>query len=384
MLLRRIPSLLLLGVLALLQGTAVRTTSAGAQQTFRASYAVGWNLVGGPEGAQFAGAQGALLTLSDGQPGYTAVEADVGIEAGRGYWAYFLSDTVVSVTAGVSTGPLTIPAAEGGWLLIGNPTSQPQRLSGADVAYQYDPAGGYSPLVLLPPGRGALIHASAGSTITLAPAPDLILAGAVPVPAVAAGMSLAPTTNAGSIDEGSIQVLMRGFGQSRQGGPITVAALLRNQGTPVDLVPVSITVYDAAGSVIAAGDTSLHYLNAGETTGLAHRLTPRAAGVPTRVDVQAGAGRAAGTPPPGTLTFSQETLVASRGGQEATAILSNSYTNDLSDVHVNAIVYDAAGSIIGGGATIKRLVPAGGSAGVAVAMDVSGSAARVAFYAQLP
>jgi hypothetical protein len=375
----RIAFLFLLGLLALAVGSPEREARADAQETFRASYAAGWNLVGGPAGAQFDGALGALLTLNDGQQGYTALESDAGVEAGRGYWAYFPSDTIVPIAAAGNADLPAVPVAAAGWLLVGNPTAQPLRLTGAEVAYQYDPAAGYSPLNLLLPGRGALVYSAAGGAITFAPAPARIISGAGPAPAVSSGAGLAPVASAASIS-----VMSSGFGQSRQGGPITVAALVRNQGTAVDLVPISITVYDAAGGVIAAGDTTLHYLSAGETSGLAHRLTPKGAGAPARAEVIAGMGRAAGMPPPGALTFAQQALVPGHAGSQATAVISSSYTTDLTDIHVSAIVYDAAGAIVGGGATIKRLVPAGGSTGVALAADVSGPAARVEFYAQLP
>jgi hypothetical protein len=49
------------------------------------------------------------------------------------------------------------------------------------------------------------------------------------------------------------------------------------------------------------------------------------------------------------------------------------YISDLKEVDVNAICYDANGTIVGGGMDFLALLPGGGSAGVSVHVIVSGT-----------
>jgi hypothetical protein len=159
---------------------------------------------------------------------------------------------------------------------------------------------------------------------------------------------------------------------------------MRNDGPPADLVPIGITVYDANGVVIAAADFTTHFIDSGETTGVAHRLTVRGTGAAAQVQLQIGAGHPAGDPLPGMFSFGAADVVSGRTGPNASSILTSSFANDLSEVRVDAVVDDASGAIIGGGEQIKRVVPAGGSIGVLVPLDLSGMPATIELYAHLP
>lgn len=382
-------ALLLVLVMFLAGGRRPAPIPALAQSSVTVVYQAGWNLVGMPAGTQLSDVQGDLLALSPDEGDYVPVSVDA-LESGQGYWAYFPQATRVSLPT-VAPGPISADAPAGTWILVGNPSSQPVRLSGASQAYQYDPASGYAPVTLLPPGRGAMVTSQTGGAISMAPAVNAIVAvapPAPPAPAVSfAGTGSSPQLSPGppaSETNGAVTVIAQGFGQSRAGAPIAVAVLLRNDGAPVDSTPLSMTVFDAGGSVIAAGDTTLHYLGAGQTTGFVHRLRPSGTSVAARVTVEAGSGKAAGQAPTGSLSFSDTALSMRHSSLQASALLTSSFASDLSDVHINALLYDASGTLAGGGETIKRLVPADGSVGVVLSVEASGTPARVEFYAQLP
>jgi hypothetical protein len=219
-------------------------------------------------------------------------------------------------------------------------------------------------------------HARAGSAGTATPVPNTIFPVAAPTPADATPVAAVPSAG--------VHILDYGFGQSKAGAPVTVAARLRNDGPPADLVPVSVTVFDANGTVIGAADFTTHFIDAGETSGVAHRLTVHGTGAAAQVQLQVGSGHPAGDPLPGALSFGDIALVSGRTGLDASSVLTSSYANDLSEVRVDAIADDATGAIIGGGEEIKRVVPAGGSVGVLVPLDVSGTPAAIELYAHLP
>jgi hypothetical protein len=365
---------------------------ARAQEPVTVSYDAGWNLVGVTDGTPLPGVQGGLFELASDGSGYVAAEN--GPVSSRGYWAYFAVPAQI-VLSPADDGSVTIDAAPAIWTLVGNPGERPVRLSGLSTAYGYDPVAGYSAVSVLAPGRGALVLPDAGGAITFTPAVDRITlvapAGTPPTPttnqlSTGGPAEVQPTSETGAVAavSGAVLVIQAGFGQPRPGAPIAVAVLVQNTGAPTDGVPLAITAYDANGAVVAAGDTTLRYLGSGETTGFVRRLTAASGSTAARVSAIAGAGKPAGVPPTGALGFSDLALAAAHSGWEATAVLSSSFANDLSSVHVSAIAYDSSGAIDGGGETTKRLVPAGGSVGVVVSLDSSGTPASVQFYAQLP
>lgn len=379
-------------ILLVLIGSAAplaRPSGIRAQAPVQVLYHAGWNLVAGPSGTRLSGVDGDLLTLAAGGATYESIPASTPLTGGAGYWAYFAADTQVPV-------PVTPAQAQnlsltaGSWTIAGNSSSQPVRLSGADEALGFDPTQGYTSLTVLSAGRAALVYSASGGTLVLAPLPDTILSLPSADPTAAAVTSALPASAAlpaaqpASGSPAGVEVLATGFGQAKPGGPVTVAALVRNDGPAVDTTPVTITVYDAGGTVIAARDSTLHYLASGETTGFVQRLTAQGSGAAAAAQIEAGNGRPASDPLPGELSFSQMSLMTNRTGIEASAVLTSTYASDLSTVRVDAIAYDGHGTIIGGGEALQRLVPAGDSIGVLIALDVSAPPARVDLYANLP
>lgn len=362
---------------------AFAPSSVRAQDGGTVTYPAGWNLVAGPSGTDFSATSGSLYTLQPGDSGYESIDASEDLQDGYGYWAYFASGATVDL-AESTTDSYEVEAPAGSWLMVGNPGATAARVAGADSVYLYDPASGFALSSTLPPGRGALVYSAGGGVISVAPASAANTIRSVSSPSLP---SAAPSS-ATSLAQASspVQVLASGFGQSKPGGPVGIGVLLRNSGsTDQDATPLSLTVYDAHGGVIAAGDTTVHLIQPGETTGFVHRLSVTGSGaVAARVDVQAGEGRELGNPPAGSLSFGQQSVTTGRSSLEASATLTSSYETDLEGVHINVLVYDASGAIIGGGATTKRLVAAGATEGVVVPVEVSGTPARVEFYAQLP
>ena len=363
---------------------ALAPSPARAQEDQTITYPAGWNLVAGPSGTDFSAASGSLYTLQPGDSDYESIDVSEDPQTGYGYWAYFTSGATVDL-AESTTDSYEVEALAESWLMAGNPGATAARVTGADAVYLYDPASGFTLSSTLPPGRGALVYSAGGGVITVTPASaaNTIRSASSPLLAAAAPT---PGATATALGPAPVQVVASGFGQSKPGGPVGVAVLLRNTGsTAQDATPLSLTVYDAHGSVIAAGDTTVHLIQPGETTGFVHRLSVTGSGaVAARVDVQAGQGRAAGNPPPGSLSFGQQSLVPGRSSLDASATLTSSYATDLVSVHIDVLVYDAGGGIIGGGAITKRLVAAGATEGIVVPVQASGTPARLEFYAQLP
>jgi len=155
-----------------LTGPAAGTTPAAGTAT--ATYAPGWNIVGGPAGTTFAQALNPLYTFpanNPSAPNYQTVPNTQTLTPGQGYWAYFNSTTTVNLS-GTATllFSISIPAAQ--YIQIANPTTTNVTVSGADIVYAYDPtvaASGqpYTAITTLKPGQGAWAYSNAGGTLTL-------------------------------------------------------------------------------------------------------------------------------------------------------------------------------------------------------------------------
>ena len=156
------------------------------------TFQAGWNLVSGPAGTVLTGAAGPVSTFQPGgtsntvcpittamtasslytfQPGDTSYEVcpvTTPLRANIGYWAFF--PTVTTVTLPDVTTP---PAASVGgtltssFFMIGNPSDATMTISGATVAFTYNPANGqYVQSTTLAPGQGAWVQSRRAVTLT--------------------------------------------------------------------------------------------------------------------------------------------------------------------------------------------------------------------------
>jgi len=153
-----------------LTGPAASQPGGGGAATSSATYSPGWNLAGGPAGTLFSQAAGVLYTFPAGASAYTQVPNTQPAQAGVGYWAFFNSQTTVTLS-GNTTLPFTVTAPAGQYIMIANPSATSTvTVSGADVVYTYDPtnaASPYSAVSTLQPGQGAWVYSAAGGTITM-------------------------------------------------------------------------------------------------------------------------------------------------------------------------------------------------------------------------
>jgi hypothetical protein len=156
-----------------IQGSAVQLNltgpaSGGGTTTGTATYAPGWNLVGGPSGTVFSSASNPMYTFQAGATSYTSVPNTQPVNSGQGYWAYFTATTTVNLT-GTATLPFTVSVPAGQYIQIANPSpTQTVTVSGADIVYTWDPAANnYAVSTTLKPGQGAWVFSNAGGTITM-------------------------------------------------------------------------------------------------------------------------------------------------------------------------------------------------------------------------
>jgi len=128
----------------------------------------GWNLVGGANGGTINGVSGPMYTFQAGDNAYEIVSPGTPLIPGRGYWAYFPTTGTITLPL-VQPQTQTVPLPPGAWIMVGNPSSSPVTLFGADIAYTYNPATNYQPTTTLGPGQGAWVLSFGGGTLTILP-----------------------------------------------------------------------------------------------------------------------------------------------------------------------------------------------------------------------
>lgn len=163
---RALRLLAVLIALSLLSMAAHRLERVSAQAGSTVSFDAGWNLVALPSGTVLPSGAGPAFTLSPDGTAYEQVSAG-GAIGGRAQWVFFQQNTSLTLgpTAAQSSRRL---AAPGQSLLIGNPSSDlTLDIGGANDAYSYDPAHGWTSVTALAPGQGALVQVGATGSVTL-------------------------------------------------------------------------------------------------------------------------------------------------------------------------------------------------------------------------
>lgn len=152
-------------LLLLLSATGMQSPRRVHAQT--ASYAAGWNLVAGPQGARLIGATGLLYTLGPGASTYQTEPADTPLTACEGYWAYFPTGGSIDFGPfGEGSVQCSINVSPAQFVMMGSPSATASvTVAGADVVYTYDPAAGYQAASRLAPGQGAWVYAAGPVTI---------------------------------------------------------------------------------------------------------------------------------------------------------------------------------------------------------------------------
>lgn len=181
------------------------------QQGVVRHFSRGWNLVALPPGVGFLDING-LYSFQPGDRSYEAIAPGSGMQAGYGYWAFFVSDIDILLPAGNST-PYTVSAPPGQYVMIGDPSGlAPATVTGADAVFVYATDTGYQRVSTLQPGQGAWavslsggqivvtpVGATAAATATTAPARDLpATATLVPQPRSESSVPASATPASGS------------------------------------------------------------------------------------------------------------------------------------------------------------------------------------------
>lgn len=166
-------------LLALLVAPVPRALHAQVGLNLPVDYPAGWNLVGVTDGTLLSGAADPIYEVTaDGDE--LPVSPARPLRGGHGYWAYFPTDTRVTMPS-VESAEDTYSLPAGRYTAVGNPVPALVSIAGADAVYTYNPIEGYHATSELQPGQAALAFSQAGGAAILSlpavpPAPVAALA----------------------------------------------------------------------------------------------------------------------------------------------------------------------------------------------------------------
>jgi hypothetical protein len=180
-----------------------------------------------------------------------------------------------------------------------------------------------------------------------------------------------------------IIVTEQGFGQD--GKEVGYAFLVENpnMGFSYEGSKYQVAAFDADGTVIDTDSGYLTVLLPGQTLGVASSMYVDEGAVVSSIDIQLNAGDAEATDQIPNFSTDSVSYFPDEYFPSVTGLISSPYNRDFKNVHVSAVLYDAAGEIIGGGFTFVNFILANESAGVDVNVTGVGEVSSYELYPSL-
>ena len=201
-----------------------------------------------------------------------------------------------------------------------------------------------------------------------------------PPPSVSAG---SPTAAAASTTPvaSTLKVVAQGYGQNERSVGYAFVVENADPKTAIDFTQYRVSAYDATGKVVRTDASYIAVVYPGQRLGIAGELyLPQNVRI-INVDFDVSGGRT--RPFDGASPLAAENVLFQGdplSGGLVTGVVRSTFPQDLKNVTVSAIAYDARGVIIGGGQKLIDRVPASNIAAAEVPVTLTGQPARVEMY----
>lgn len=175
-----------------------------------------------------------------------------------------------------------------------------------------------------------------------------------------------------------------GFGQDDTS--VGYGFMLTNPNTEfaIDFSEYQLAAYDTNGVVVETQTGYIDLLLPGQTMGIAGELWLDEGEIIDRLEIRVEDGRAVVTDIVGGLTTKNAAYQPDDYYPKVVGEVINPFDHEVDDFQIYALLYDAAGNIIGGGNTYASYVPANGTTGIRSYVTSKGDIASVELYPMLP
>ena len=178
----------------------------------------------------------------------------------------------------------------------------------------------------------------------------------------------------------SIRLVAQGFGQQDQ--EIGYAFIIENPNTQIafENSQYQIAAYDDSGAVVETDSGFIELILPGQKLGISGNVFVSEGVKVSKIDVQMKTGEPVSTDLKTTFAVDKIMYFPDKYFSKITAVVSNPFNIDLTNLFVSAVTYNDAGDIIGGGFTFVNFIPANGNTGVQVTTTSSGTVSKVELY----
>jgi hypothetical protein len=200
---------------------------------------------------------------------------------------------------------------------------------------------------------------------------------------VYAGFSSLSSLGSNAVEDGAkaITITAEGYGQDEN--QLGFGMLVKNPNSDLMLEgsQYQVAVYAEDGSVLGVDEGYLGVQFPDSETGLAGNIYLPDETTASKVVMQVLTGRSEKAKPEDSFTAEDASFEAGDYSSKVTGSVNNPFSKEVKSVRVNAITFDDAGKIIGGGYTYADFIPAGGKSAVEVSVVTAGTPAKAELYA---
>ncbi len=195
------------------------------------------------------------------------------------------------------------------------------------------------------------------------------------------GLSLLETSD--QLPEGASNLVLSKQGYGQDGSNLAIGMILENpnQGYSIENSLYHVTSYSSDGSVLGVSDGYINLLLPGQILGVADAQYLDEGAVVSTIDIQIMTGDYTQSDVIPTFTSENVSFLADQYSPQVTGEILNPYSQEVTNVRVDAIAYNDAGDIIGSGFTYLDFIPANTKAAASVYLSVAGTPAKVELYA---
>lgn len=181
-------------------------------------------------------------------------------------------------------------------------------------------------------------------------------------------------------DAQPLELVNYGVGQDEFGASYGFLVRNPNSAYAVESGKYVVTAFDDTGRVIATDSGYMESLAPGQEFGIGGSLFPLIDVPIAQIEVQVLDGSFVESEPVAGFTAENVAYVPGDFMSEVTGMILNPFTSEITNLRVNALAFDEAGQIIGGGFTFLDFIPAQGSSPVSVSITSAAAPATVQLY----
>lgn len=182
-------------------------------------------------------------------------------------------------------------------------------------------------------------------------------------------------------DAKSLELVDFGFGADGFGTSYGLLVRNPNEAFSLELSKYAITALDENGTVVATDSGYIDVILSGQEMGIGGSLFAQGDTPIVDIRVHIRDGSFVETDLTAGFTAEDATFIPGNFSSDVTGTIVNPYNSEITNLRVNALVFDDGGNIVGGGFTYLDFIPAQGKSAVSVQVSTAVTPSSSQLYA---